>query len=266
MRHPFILAMVLVSFIFLGRTIAIAAQPTFLPVAATGYNEDVIVEASANPNTGYAGTDTRPFDLATRYTWFETGLIVPGIGAAPGGLTPGNPLISFTNAAGAPSQFQLQPYTALNALMLNQTNSTGTLTFNKPAVYNQISILDSDTFGSAAGTVTLNFSDGTHSSPLSFTYDDWWAQTSATPAPVKTPFLVGGTQLHTPFSTADMYDTTFDLTGTPNATKPISGLTVSYAGTSDAGVFAVSATPEPTAVSALLVVGMLGATRRRRVR
>jgi len=160
---------------FLGSRPALAG---YIPIAVTGFNQDMVVEAGAvnDPTTHYAGAVTATMDAGTAKTfntWYENGL--PG-GAGGGLPSPG----VFTSAADPTAQFQLAPYTGLNALLLDQASSTGTLTFATPAAFTSLSILTSSGLGSATSPVlalTIHFADGTPAlSGLSVVSPDWFNQ------------------------------------------------------------------------------------------
>jgi hypothetical protein len=152
-----------------------------MPIGVTGFNQDVVVEAGAinDPTTHYANAVTATMDtgtLKTFFTWYESGL--PG--GAGGGL-PGAGLI--TSAADPTVQFQLAPYTGLNALLLDAANTTGTLSLVTPAWYSSLSFLVSSGLGSATSPglhLTLRFADGKPDlTGLSVTAPDWFDNSPA---------------------------------------------------------------------------------------
>src|SRR6202012_3675846 len=76
--------------------------------------------------------------------------------------------------------FQLQPYTAKNALVMSSATGigSGTLTLVNPATYNAISVIanSANATATSAGTLTVNFADG---SPFTTNYaaSDWFGNT-----------------------------------------------------------------------------------------
>ncbi len=153
----------------------------FVPITVTGYNQDVVVEAGAvnDPTTHYANAVTASMDTGTTktfFTWYESGL--------PGGTGGGLPVAGvFTSLADPAAQFQLSPYTGLNALFLDAATTTGTLTLATPAQYAALSFLTSSALGSATSPVlalTINFSDGTAPlTGLSVITPDWFDNSPA---------------------------------------------------------------------------------------
>lgn len=254
---------------------AYGAQPA-APIAATGYNKDVIVESSAT-NPGAAITMGFDSTIAANSgnTWYQTGYKLPNGTITTGGLPASNTPISYTDPNGLSTRFQLQSYTANNALILTPSLPTATLTLQTPAYYSEISILAASTFGGYPATMTLHFTDGSSSSAFSFETSDWWSQNANTPEPVTTQQVLsvngGSASLENPYSVANMYDSPITLSGS-NATKLISSLSFSYnpgpytfgdASSSPAvggnvGIFAVSGVPEPTATGALLLAAIFG--------
>jgi PEP-CTERM motif len=159
----------------------VTAAAGTIPIAITGFNQDVVVEASAinDPTTHYANAVTASMDtgtLKTFYTWYESGL--PGSG---GGGLPASGLI--TSAADPTTTFQLASYTGLNALLLDASNTSGTLSLTTPGSYSSLSFLVSSALGSATSPVlslTLHFADGTPAlSGLSVVAPDWFGNSPA---------------------------------------------------------------------------------------
>jgi len=238
------------------------AQADYIPIAVSGFNQDVVVEAGAvnDPTAHYANAVTATMDggtTKTGYTWYESGL--------PGGAGGGLPAAGVITSAVDPStQFLLAPYTGLNALLLDAATTSSTLTLVSPGQYSALSFLTSSGsafFGSPVLNLTLHFSDGTAPlTGLSVTSPDWFDNT---PAAVIAHGRV------------DVSTGTFDQVGNDNpriyqenvvlpdsaAVHPISSIDIAWSssGSNNAqtAIFAVSGTvPEPSSVG-LLGTGVL---------
>ncbi|HXE51756.1 MAG TPA: autotransporter-associated beta strand repeat-containing protein [Tepidisphaeraceae bacterium] len=127
-------------------------------VPTTGYNQDVIVEASATDPV--AGTSI-PFDGTgggDNNVWYEKGFV--GTAANGTGLPTSGSV--FTSAANSAVQFQLQPYNANNVALINGANGSVTLQLATPASFASLNFLAASANGGANVTATLNFTDGTN--------------------------------------------------------------------------------------------------------
>src|SRR4051794_15336324 len=101
------------------------------PIAANGWNRDVVVENTASSPYSSAASS---FDVPNNYGFYQAGLIGGSRGLPAGG--------GFTSLVDGTTVFQFQPYTANNVLQLSaSTSSAGTLTFGTPGSYSSISIL-----------------------------------------------------------------------------------------------------------------------------
>jgi hypothetical protein len=149
-------------------TCAGLAAAQLSPVAATGWNRDIVVEATASPPYN---TVAMSFDVPNNYAFYESAL--PG-------SSKGLPLFGgFTSVLDStPGQFQ--PYTGNNALFMNATAPSGTLTLLPAAQrpYNRLAIFAVSANGGGTGTLVLNFSDGSSSSAISYNAQDWFFVTA----------------------------------------------------------------------------------------
>jgi autotransporter-associated beta strand protein len=144
-------------------------------IAATGYNQDVIAEASATDPTL---ATTVPFDgtntTASNNDFYENGF---GNAAAQGtGLPAGDtPIVSATNPS---VSFQLQPYNANNVSLMPSAGSTVTLQLLSPASFQSLNILAAGANGGGTVVVTLHFADGS-TNTLTMIVPDWFNNPNA---------------------------------------------------------------------------------------
>jgi hypothetical membrane protein len=138
------------------------------PIAATGWNRDVVIE-----NTAVApfGDYAQPFDTFNNWAWYERNL--PG---STKGLPVGGTFVSLLDG----TMVQFQPYNQNNALFLDVPNPTGTLTL-APAdqrEYETIAVFASSSNQGGTGTLTITFTDSSTVGPLNFNAQDWFNVTT----------------------------------------------------------------------------------------
>jgi len=150
-----------------------ATNGTFTPLAVTGYNEDIVVEAGAGFPGALSGFTTATMDTGltnSLNTWYE-------VGYDPDAPSTGLPLAgsTLTNVSASDHLYTLAPsYSANNVLLLTSNSPTGTLTPTTLSIYHGLSFLCS----AGNGPITVNYSIG-HSSGAtetgSFVVQDWFS-------------------------------------------------------------------------------------------
>lgn len=209
------------------------------PVLVSGLNASVIA-----PNTATsASPGASSFDIPNSYC-----LLQAGIGGGSRGLPPDG---AFTSQLDGASIFQFT-YGATNALVLGNTYpASGTLTLATPRAYNTITFLacSANAVGTA-GTLVINFTNGTHSQVFNFNAQDWFNNTNDVAIQG-----FGRLKLGASFNPEDngpanpnLYQTTIHLAA-PGLNQPIASITFtkpSGAGVSQTtGIFALSGTVIP---------------------
>lgn len=152
-------------FLFKGN---VFSQP-FTPVTVTGFNHDVIAESGTSSLT----TTTIPLDgvtVSNKVMYSAAFRTANGFGG--GGIADNG---TVTDAAGT---YQLAPYNANNALLLQRTQ-TGDLTLATPAKLSFIRVLCFSTEGTSLVNVKLTFTDASTTNALTnYALGDWFNGTA----------------------------------------------------------------------------------------
>ena len=178
--------------------IAVASPSAMSPIAATGWDQKIIVENTAVLNgtdgagligaapgtadSGYAGyvTVTQDGGIYNGAAYYQQGLK-----GAPSGT--GLPVSgSFVSKADSTTTFQFQPYNADNVLFLSDNipssspRPTGTLALTHPSPFNELALLASTGSATAfsTGAVTLNLTDPSGNSvavTTDYAAPDWFS-------------------------------------------------------------------------------------------
>jgi gliding motility-associated-like protein len=134
------------------------AQPTYNPIAVTGFHHDIV----ADTGTSVLATTTTMIDgspFVARHVLYSTTF------AANNGVTGGMP-DNGTIVSGKRT-YQLAPYIGRNALYLSRfgtvdsTKNEGTLTLVNPGYYARMSLVAFSTEGSSSINININYTDGT---------------------------------------------------------------------------------------------------------
>lgn len=167
------------AFLFAGMLLSLLvlqissyAQPTYAPIAVTGYQHDIVAEAG----TSILATTTTMIDgspFVARHVLYTAAF------ATTNGLTGG--MLDNGTIVNGKRTYQLAPYTGRNALYLSRTGKVdstlndGTLTLTTPGYYARMSLLTFSTEGSSNINININYTDGTTERALSNAYvDDWY--------------------------------------------------------------------------------------------
>jgi len=134
---------VMVVWLTIALSVSNYAQ-TYVPIAVTGFNQDIIAEGSGGTNRAF-NTTTTNFDNYNCggdnviYSTSFRGNNNP-TSSPPFGL-PTNGIISSVNLIGA--SYQLASYSENNTLLLVNSGSVGTLSLGTPGVFSRITFLGS---------------------------------------------------------------------------------------------------------------------------
>jgi hypothetical protein len=192
-----------------------------VPITATSYNQDAIVESNATPRLDVVTTAT--VDQGTNNganTWFEQGYDVNNPG---NGLPPANTV--FTAQDNANYSFRTPPtYAGPNGILIDTVVTSGTFTVTTPATYTLLSFLGSGGNGGDVIRVRVNHQDGSFEIG-SFGCPDWFGGTGIA-------FTAGGRcQSPVTFTTETdganprIYFRDMTLT---NTTSPVTSIVLSY--------------------------------------
>lgn len=199
-----------------------AASPYLpVPITATSYNQDVIVESNATPRLDVVTTAT--VDQGTNNganTWFEVGYdtVNPGNGLPAAGSV-------FIAQDNANYSFRAPPtYVGPNGILIDTVVTSGTFTLTTPAAYNLLSFIGSGGNGGDVIAVRVNHQDGSFEVG-SFGCPDWFGGTGIA-------FTAGGRcQSPVTFTTETdganprIYFRDITLT---NTTSPVTSILLSY--------------------------------------
>jgi predicted alpha-1,6-mannanase (GH76 family) len=143
----------------------------FNPIAVTGYNQDIVVEATAGKPGTLTGVTTATMDTATANTvntWYEAGYV-------PSASTTGMPAAgsTITNTSAPDHRYLLTPsYAVNNAVLLTSNAPSASLVPSAPAAYPGLSFLMAAGNGPVTVGYTVRHANGGSDSG-SFIVPDW---------------------------------------------------------------------------------------------
>jgi hypothetical protein len=235
---------------------------TYAPIAATGWNQDAIVEAGATsvPAAVTANLDNGT-DTASGATFYEKGYVAdnPNTGVAAGQ--------TVASAADGAHTFKLGSATGMNAILLNTANTAASLALDEPAAYAALSFLTSTGNGSGSFNVRIIHADGDPDEVITgVAAPDWFNGGGAA--------ILAGGRVHPNGGTDSvgstnprLYQSDVVLT---DQDSPIAAIELTYnGGAGNTFVFALSGiaagapVPEPATAGALAVAATVALTRRR---
>jgi len=213
----------------LGSGVAPAAEP----ISVTGFNRDLVVEnTSSGPPYATAGE----LNPGEGNAFYQSGL---------SGKSYGLPASGAFKSVIDGSQFQFQPYTASNSLVLSSETglTNGTLTLTSPAVYNSICVIanSANATSTSVGSLSLNFADGT-SLVSSYHAFDWFSNPGYALQQVERISLSSGATQGASTGDPRFYQTTLDIVALVGATnKPLASVTFGKpSGVGATGIYALS--------------------------
>ena len=143
----------------------------FSPLAITGFNADVVVEATGALNGAYTTVSMDNGTGNSANSWYETGY-------DPAAVSSGIPNAGSTiSSAAAPDHYYtFAPSYAANDVAYLDTSHSSTLTLATPGFYSNLSFLTSAGHGPITVDYSVNHADGT-SETGSFASPDWFFNT-----------------------------------------------------------------------------------------
>jgi gliding motility-associated-like protein len=149
---------------------SIGYAQTYNPIPLTGYNVDAFAETAPNSLT----TTSASLDLTNHVMYTQSFATATGLSAG----VVDNGYINYTSGS-IIKNFQIAPYTSLNALAVPVGVSNKLLTATTPASYSKLSLLLFSTEASCDVSITVKFTDGSIYLAGSSTVQDWFNGSNA---------------------------------------------------------------------------------------
>jgi autotransporter-associated beta strand protein len=202
-------------------------------IPVTGFNQDVIVDASAGDTVSSTTTPVDNPSAGGSYVWYEKGF--GGTAAQGTGLAAGT---TFLSPADPDVPFQLQPANGNNVAMLTGSDTVD-LVLSQPGHFSSLHLLASSANGQGGLFATLHFSDGTSSQNSVFNVPDWFD--GANPALIAGGRILRAAGAPVVLTPGDPRMYQFDINlGISDEFKVLTGITLSESGGHRIGVYAVS--------------------------
>ncbi len=210
----------------------------FSPIAVTGFNEDIVVEAAAGKPGALAGVTTATMDSGTNNTastYYEMGYVpqAPATGLPHAGSI-------FTNLSAADHLYQMAPsYTAKNAVLVDSNVPTATMVPSSAKNFPALSFLTAAGNGPVTLGCTVHHQDGTTESNT-FSSLDWFNYSPVAVNANGRVYVNTKTVDNINLGHPRLYAVDYPLTGTASPVTSIVLNFISGATGSHAVVFAVS--------------------------
>jgi hypothetical protein len=202
---------------------ALAAEAPFAPIEVTGFNQDLVVEATATRREPLSGVSTATMDSGSANggcTFYEQGYYPPSSGT---GLPLAGSII--TSASAADHRFVMPPgYVLNNAVLLDEALATANLVPANPMACSTLSLLCASGHGPTTNGCIIFHADGSTETNW-FVAPDW--MTGSPPA------VLANGRVNTNNRYVDnlnaghpgLFSADIQLT---NATSPVTNLAVSF--------------------------------------
>lgn len=249
---------------------AASARAVSIPIPVTGFNQDIVVEATAtnDATTHYSTNITASMDdglAKTGDTWYELGLNV----AAP---TTGLPMNVPIVAQNDPTiTFRLGSAIGNNALLLNTGNPNGTLSLVTPVKLSKLIIIASSGNGSVTGApLTVQFTDLGPSIVSTYNAGDWFFQSPRAVTANGRVDAIAGTLDDVNSDNPRLYYQIIDLAALGASNRSLSALNFGFNGSAgtNAAIMAISGEVVPEPATMALSVAFFAAPlfhRRKRI-
>ncbi|MGO8927865.1 MAG: immunoglobulin domain-containing protein [Limisphaerales bacterium] len=203
----------------------------FNPITVTGYNADIVVEASAGPATDGGALLSAPFTTFTTVsmdggtnntgnTWYEQGYVSQDPLT---GLPPAGSILVSTNLSDHSYQLAAS-YKAPNAIYADSNNPIAQITFANPAPYSALSFLNGAGNGPVTVGVVAIHQDGTLETNV-FTGNDWFSGAPAAFTANGRVDLDTGVINNLNNGAPHLFEAQFPLT---NTTSPVTGAYIAW--------------------------------------